>query len=405
MLTRRRLLQAVPAISLGLRQAMAIGPFHRRVVVASPFQNLYIGCDTSRGKSKGIYRATFNSTTGHLADPIPVAETPNPSFFAFGPSSGGRRFLYACNETSADSSITAFAVDLHTGNLREVGKVAVPFAGPCHLSVDATGRSVFVASYAGGGVSSFHIEGDGSLSRAIEHVDYHHPELFGSHGPNAERQGGPHPHCVTLSPDNRFLVVDDLGDDQTSVFGVDADTAQLHLGANHLFHNGRPGSGPRHVAFHPNQRWLYSVNELDSTVDHYLWTTTHSQQAAQALLVDTHTPVKTIAADFPQDRKTTAAEIAISSDGFYLYVSNRGEDSLAVFRIDQSSGALQNVQRITCGGKTPRQFTLDPTGGWLVCGNQDSANITVFRRNGSSGQLSGPVQSVNIDSPQACIFA
>ena len=199
--------------------------------------------------------------------------------------------------------------------------------------------------------------------------------------------------------------MDDLGDDQTSVLAVDSETAQLHLGANHLFHNGRPGSGPRHVVFHPNQRWLYSINELDSTVDHYLWTTTHSQQTSQALLVDTHTPVKTVAGDFPQDRKNTAAEIAISSDGFYVYASNRGEDSLVVFRVVLQSGALNGVQRIACGGKTPRQFTLDPTGEWLLCGNQDSNNVCVFRRNGSSGQLSGPVQSVSIEMPQACIFS
>lgn len=405
MLTRRRVLQAAPLLPMAVRQALAVGPFRRRTIVASPFHTLYIGCDTSKGKSKGIYRAMFNSTTGHLADPIPAAETPNPSFFAFGPAFSGRRFLYACNETSSNSSVTAFAVDLHTGDLREIGKVAVPFAGPCHISVDATGHSVFVASYAGGGISSFQVQPNGTLNGPVEHIDYRNPELFGTHGPNAERQDGPHPHCVTLSPDNRFLVVNDLGDDQTSVFAVDADTAHLHLGSNHLFHNGRPGSGPRHVVFHPNQRWLYSINELDSTIDHYLWTTTHSPQDSQALLVDAHTPVKTLAPDFPENRKSTAAEVAISTDGFYLYASNRGEDSLVVFRIDPNSGSLKTVQRVNCGGKTPRQFTLDPTGAWLLCGNQDSANVTVFRRDGGNGQLSGPVGQIALGSPQCCVFA
>ena len=404
-MTRRGLLAAAPLLALRAREAFAVNPFHRRRIVASPFHAVYIGCDTGKGRSKGIYRASFRSDTGHLAEPMLVAETPNPSFFAFGPETRAGRFLYACNETSSNSFVTAFAMEAHTGGLREVGRSPVPFAGPCHIAVDATGRAVFVASYSGGGVSSFRVEPAGTLSQAVEHVDFHNTEIFGAHGPNGERQDGPHPHCVTLSPDNRFLIVDDLGDDSSTIFGVDAGTAQMHLGSNHLFRNGRPGSGPRHVAFHPNGRWLYSVNELDSTVDHYLWTTTHSQQSAQALLVDTHTSVKTLPADFPPERKNTAAEIALSADGFHLYVSNRGDDSLVVFNVKQDSGALETVQRIGCGGKTPRQFTLDPTGEWLLCGNQDSGSVTVFRRDGASGQLAGPVQTVAIDGPQCCLFS
>jgi 6-phosphogluconolactonase len=157
------------------------------------------------------------------------------------------------------------------------------------------------------------------------------------------------------------------------------------------------------VAFHPNARWVYCLNEIDSTIDHYLWTATRFSDTPQGLLVNTNTPVKTIASDFPGD-KNTAAELAISADGLFLYASNRGEDSLVVFSIRPKDGKLELLQRIACGGKTPRQFTIDPTNQWVLCGNQDSATIAVFRREAVSGKLSGPTQTVPIDSPLYTLF-
>ena len=212
----------------------------------------------------------------------------------------------------------------------------------------------------------------------------------------------PHPHSVHLSPDNRFLLVNDLGSDRISVFTVNPATARL--GPPALFSNNRPGSGLRHIAFHPNGRWVYSINELDSTIDRFLWTTTSSRTDPQGLLVNTGAPVKTIAPSFPV-AKNTAAEVAISLDGNFLYASNRGEDSLVVFSIAPVNGALTLVQRISCGGRTPRHFTLDPSERWLLCGNQDSASITIFRRDSASGRIGGPTQTIPLDSPMFCLFA
>ena len=206
-----------------------------------------------------------------------------------------------------------------------------------------------------------------------------------------------------LSPDDRFLLVSDLGSDQISVFPIDPGTARL--GPPALFSNDRPGSGPRHIAFHPNGRWVYSINELDSTIDLFLWNTTSSRTNPQGLLVKTAgAGTKTVAPDFPV-AKNTAAEIAISADGHFLYASNRGEDSLVVFSISTTDGALTLVERISCGGKTPRQFTLTPTGNWLICGDEDSATIAVFRRDPATGRIGGPTQTVPLDSPLFTLFA
>jgi 6-phosphogluconolactonase len=237
----------------------------------------------------------------------------------------------------------------------------------------------------------------------VDKIDLH-DKKFGTRGPNAERQDGPHAHSVTISPDNRFVVVNDLGSDDILVFSFDPDTAKLTPSHPYLFRNNRPGSGPRHIAFHPNGRWAYGVNELDSTVDHYLWSTTQSTDEPKGMLVNTNFHISTIASDFPKT-KNAAAEIEISSDGNFLYVSNRGEDTLVVFAIKQKDGSLDFVQRIPSGGKTPRHFVIDATTRWLLCGNQDSANVAVFRRDPATGRIGGPIQTINVDSPMYCLFA
>jgi len=412
MITRRRLLLTLSAFAAH-GQAFGLQFPHlarrRKPPVPNHLYPVYIGVSTSKGSGKGIYLSTFDALTGHLTPPTLAAQTVNPSFFAISPAGAGRRVLYAGNETSdSSSSVSSFLVDSPTsstpGALHPIGKVSSGFPGPCYVSIDSTGHAVFVADYAGSGVASFRILPDGTLSEPVDRIDFKDQARFGHPGPDHERQDAPHPHSATISPDNRFLVVCDLGNDHIAIFSIDPATARLSTSDPFLFSNNRPGSGPRHVAFHPNARWLYGVNELDSTIDHYLLTTTHSQQSPQALLVVAGPPVKTIADNFPV-AKNAAAEIAVSSNGFYLYASNRGEDSLVVFAIDQSSGSLKLIQRISCGGKAPRQFTLDPTGSWLLCGNQDSGTVAVFRRDPATGQLSGPTASLPVDIPLFTLFA
>ncbi len=405
MITRRRLLLTLSAFSLNLRAFALQFPHRRKPPVPNHIYPVYIGVDTTTGGGKGIYLSTFDSLTGRLSAPALAAETVQPSFFALS-GAGSRRVLYAGNETSdASSSVTAFLLDPKSpGTLHPIGKVSSGFPGPCYVSVDSTGHAVFVADYAGSGIASFRILPNGALSDPVERIDFKDQAKFGKPGPNHDRQDAPHPHCATISADNRFLIVCDLGNDQISTFSIDPTTARLSTSEPHLFSNNRPGSGPRHVAFHPNSRWIYVINELDSTIDHYLWTTTHSQQSPQALLVVAGPPVKTISDSFPA-AKNTAAEIAVSSNGYYVYASNRGEDSLVVFSIDQNSGTLKTIQRISCGGRKPRHFTFDPTGNWLLCGNQDSGSITVFKRDAATGQLSGPTQTLPVDAPLYTLFA
>lgn len=334
------------AVAAASSRALA-SPFRRPKIAAVPTYRVYFGTDTEKGVAKGIYRATFNAKTGELTQMSLAAETEQPSFLAVGPDTS-RRMLYAVGETT-DGSVSSYAMEPHTGDLRRTGKVSSGKAGPCYLSVDATGHAAFTANYAGGSVTSYRVQADGTLSAPVEQVNYKDAARYGTDGPNAARQDGPHPHCATISPDNRFMVVCDLGHDRVSIFEIDGEPGKMETDEPHLFSNNRPGSGPRHVAFHPNQRWMYVVNELDSTVDHYLWTATHAANA-QALLTLAGPPVSTIA---PESKgKSTAAEIAISPNGYFLYVSNRGEDSLVMFAIDQTTGGLREGQRISCGGRS-----------------------------------------------------
>ena len=405
MFTRRRFLLTLPALAAAPRLAAAqsfLVPFRRKPLPPQPVF-VYFGTDTAKGVARGIYLSRFDPASGLLTLPILAAETLRPSFLALSPNSVGHRRLYAVNAVNdASASITSFLIaDSATGALRPINQVPSAGAGPCYISLDATGEAAFVANYYGSSIASYRVLPSGALSEPVERIDYKNPK-FGKRGPNSARQDVPRPHSVHLSPDNRFLLVNDLGSDRISVFAIDPATARL--GPPALFSNNRPGSGPRHIAFHPNERWLYSINELDSTIDRFLWTTTSSRTDPQGLLVNTGAPVKTIAPNFPV-AKNTAAEVAISLDGNFLYASNRGEDSLVVFSIDPTDGALTLVQRISCGGKTPRHFTLDPSERWLLCGNQDSASITIFRRDSASGRIGGPTQSIPLDSPMFCLFA
>jgi 6-phosphogluconolactonase len=404
MFTRRRFLVTLPALAVAPRLATAqsfLSSFRKKPIPPQPVF-VYFGADTAKGIARGIYLSRFDPASGLLTLPILVAETLRPSFLAISPNTVGRRHLYAVNAVNdPTASVSSFLVDSATGALRPINQVSSAGAGPCYISLDATGEAAFVANYYGSSIASYRVLPSGALSEPVERIDYKNPK-FGKRGPNSARQDAPHPHSVHLSPDNRFLLVNDLGSDNISVFPIDPATARL--GPPALFSNDRPGSGPRHIAFHPNGRWLYSINEMDSTIDHFLWTTTSSRTDPQGLLVNTGAPVKTIAPNFPV-AKNTAAEVAISLDGNFLYASNRGEDSLVVFRIAPDDGALTLVERISCGGKTPRHFTLDPSERWLLCGNEDSASITIFRRDPASGRIAGPTQSLLLDSPMFSLFA
>jgi len=405
MLTRRRFLATLPALAVAPKLALAQSftlPHLKMPAAPPPPTFVYFGTDTTKGVSKGIYLSRFDAVNGRLTPPQLVAPTLRPSYLALSQAVAGHRRLYAVNAVPDPSAtVSSFLIDPATGALKPINQVTSAGAGPAYISIDATGHSAFVANYFGSSISTYRIEPDGALSQPVERIDYK-DHKFGARGPVAARQEVPHPHSTLISPDNRFLLVNDLGSDQISVFAIDPETAQL--GQPALFSNDRPGSGPRHLAFHPNGRWVYSINEIDSTIDLFLWTTTSSRTAPKGLLVKASAGISTIDPKFPA-AKNTASEVAVSSDGQYLYASNRGEDTLVVFAIAQTDGALTLIERIPSGGKTPRHFTLDATGHWLLCGNEDSATVTVFRRDPASGKIGGPTQSIPLDSPMFTLFA
>lgn len=404
MLTRRRFLLLLPAATASASASAQdlASIFRRKKPVPPPPARVYFGTDTIKGASKGIYLAHFDSLTGQLSPPLLAATTARPSYMAITPA---RKHLYAVNAINDPAAtVSGFAIDERTGFLREIGQVSSGGAGPAYISIDATGRAAFVANYFGSTVASFRVLSDAMLSQPVERIDFNDHKKFAPLGPNAARQDRSHPHSTAISPDNRFLLVCDLGTDHITVFAINPETARLTTGTPYQFTNGRPGSGNRHVVFHPNGRWLYCINEIDSTIDHFLWTETHALNPPEALLVNTGHFVKTIASSFPEE-KNTAAEVAVSPDGNFLYASNRGEDTLVVYSIDEDKGSLKLVQRIPSGGKTPRHFTFDPTGQWVLCGNQDSATVTVFHRDGATGRLTGPTQSIALDSVMYTLFA
>ena len=350
---------------------------------------VYIGTYT-QGESKGIYAYRFDAETGESTSLGLAAATTNPSFLVIHPN---RRFLYAVNEISsyegrASGGVSAFVIDQQTGKLTLVNEVASLGADPCHVSVDNTGKYVLVANYTGGNVAVFPLREDGGLGKASAFVQHTGSSV------NPRRQEGAHAHWISVSPDNRFAIAADLGLDELIVYRFDA-----HAGA--IAPNHRqwvklvPGAGPRHFVFHPGGKFAYAINELYSTV------TGFSYDAAKGSLHELQT-VSTLPKDF--GGYNDAAELQVHPTGKFLYASNRGHDSVAVFNIDAATGTLTPVEYVPTQGKTPRNFAIDPTGSYLFAANQESNNIVVFRIDPQTGRLTPTGQVLQAPSPVSITF-
>ena len=324
---------------------------------------VYFGTYTAKN-SKGIHAYRFQPSTGKLIPLGTVAEAPNPSFLAISPN---RKHLYAVNWKGSDTvrgdTVSAYAVDARTGGLSFLNKVDSHGEMPTHLATDETGRMLMVVNYGSGTVSSFAIGRDGRLSEAVT-VDQHKGSSVVK-----ERQDGPHAHAAVVPAGNRFAFVADLGLDQ--IFSYRIDPAKGSFTPNDPpITKVAPGSGPRHIAFHPNNRFLYANNEMSSTVAVFAY------QSGQGSLREIQT-LSTLPAGFSGTNST--AEIQVDAEGKFLYVSNRGHDSIAVFAIDSAKGTLTPVEHVSTQGKTPRNFSLDPTGGYLFAANENSSNVVLFR--------------------------
>ena len=350
---------------------------------------VYVGTYTT-SKSKGIYAYRFDTDSGRLTSLGLVAETVNPSFLAVDPS---RRFLYAVNEISnyaggKGGGVSAFAIDRATGKLTFLNEVSSRGREPCHVSLDKTGKFVMVANYGGGSAAVFPVLADGRLGEASAFVEHHGSSV------NPERQEGPHAHSIAPSPDNRFVLAADLGLDRLLVYHFDP--AQGSLKPNDPpFATVKPGAGPRHFAFHPSGRFVYTINEMGSSI------TAFSYDAARGSLRELET-VSTLPKDFAGASDT--AELEAHPSGKFLYGSNRGHDSIAVFAIDGGKGTLTLVEHVPTGGKTPRSFAIDPAGSCLVVANQDSDNVVVFRIDARTGRLTPTGKVSDVPSPVCVTF-
>jgi 6-phosphogluconolactonase len=352
---------------------------------------MYVGTYTEEGStSKGIYVYRFDAETAKLTSIGLAVQTTNPSFLAISPD---HRFLYAVNEVGnyqgkKSGGVSAFAIDRGTGKLTLLNQVASGGADPCYITVDKTGKYVLVANYTGGSIAAFPILEDGKLgehSAFLQHA---------GHGTNPKRQEGPHAHSIDLPADNRFAIVDDLGLDETLVYKFDSGKGALTIN-DPPFAKADAGAGPRHFAFHPNGKFGYRLNEMGSTVSVF------SYDAAGGVLQPLQT-MSTLPKDFAGHND--AAEIEVHPSGKFLYASNRGHDSIAVFAIDPDKGTLTLVEYVKTKGSSPRNFEIDPTGSFLFVGNEKSDNLVVFKIDPQSGRLTATGKELDIPQPVCMKF-
>jgi 6-phosphogluconolactonase len=349
----------------------------------------YIGTYTGHG-SDGIYYSRLDPSTGRLDKPILAAKTDNPSFIALHPSG---KYLYAVDETGT-GEVCAFAVDPHTAGLTAINRRPSHGSYPCHLSIDRTGACLLVANYGTGTFAAYPIGPDGAIAPAGSM-----PHDTG-HGPVADRQEGPHAHGIwpmPLSPTpvgwSRNALGCDLGTDQLRIFHLDPIGGHL-TPANPPFLPLPPGTGPRHIAFSHDARFLYLIAELDNTI---------SVLTTQKLEFHIIQSLPTLPPDFAAKNK--AAEIALHPKADVLYATNRGADDLVTFAIDPATGDLRELARTPTGGKSPRQFAVDPTGQWLLVANEDSSSITTFRIDPASKIPKRFGDAMNLSSPVCILFA
>jgi 6-phosphogluconolactonase len=364
------------------------------------FVGTYTDVDGKDSGSKGIYSFDFDEASGKLESLGVAAETTSPSFLAAAP---GGKFLYAVNETrdykgEASGGVTAFSIIPKTGKLAEINKVASRGSDPCYIAFDKTGRYVLVANYTGGNVAVFPVSSDGHISEASSVQ-----KDAGAPGPKKDRQESPHAHWIETSAHNRFAYVADLGLDRVLVYKFDASHGTLSRGdfggtkssgTNDFFSATlAPATGPRHVAFSSDGKFMYVLGELDSTVTVF----TNNKETFRSIQ-----KISALPTGF--SGRNDAAEIAIHPSGKFLYTSNRGDDSIAVFVIDRTTGKLTFLQRVPVEGKEPRNFVIDPPGARLLVANENSGNIVQFKIDSGTGKLTSEGEVAKVPAPVSLVF-
>lgn len=334
--------------------------------------HVYFGCYTNpKSGAKGIHMSEFDAVKGTLSDPVLAAETGSPSFLAIHPS---KKYLYAVGEAGTPGQkgggVSAFTIG-GDGMLKLINQVSSVGAGPCHISLDQTGRMAMVANYGGGSVASYAIGEDGSLSEAKTFVQHEGGSV------DKKRQAGPHAHSMNRSPDNRFAFACDLGLDKVLIYAIDPATGTLKA---HGHGTVPPGSGPRHFAFHPNGKFAFVNNEMLMTV------TTFAYDAEKGTLTEVATVSTLPEADRGKTGLSTAETVA-HPNGKFVYVSNRTHDTIAVFTCDPATGRLTLIQNAAVEGQIPRNFNLDPSGKWMIVAHQNSNTAALFSVDQETGKL------------------
>jgi 6-phosphogluconolactonase len=357
---------------------------------------LYVGTYT-QGASQGIYAYRFDEKTGRLSSLGLASETVNPSFLTVDRAG---KLLYAVNEVqkyqgASTGAVSSFSIDHSNWKLKPINQVASGGTDPCYIALDRSGKYLLIANYTGGTVAVIPVAPDGRLSEASSVL-----KNEGAPGPVKDRQEGPHAHFIEASAGNRFAYVADLGFDRILIYRFDAEKGVLSRGPSTAgatdFFSAKlaPGTGPRHLAFSADGKFMYVIGELDSTVTVFRNAANQTYRAIQK--------ISALPAGFAGNN--TAAEIAIHPNGKFLYTSNRGDDSIAVFTIDQRSGRLTFVERVSSGGKAPRNFAIDPEGSRLLAANQDSGNIVEFTIDKSTGRLTAGGEVAKLTSPVCLVF-
>jgi 6-phosphogluconolactonase len=337
---------------------------------------VYFGTHTA-GPGKGFSVSHFDTVTGALSKPAFLLETPAPAYFVIAP--GGRR-LYSCNSTGF---VSAYSINPASAQLKLINQKPSGGGDPSYISLDRTGHYVFVANYDGGNIAVWALETDGSLGERTAFVQHTGSSV------NPQRQSHAFAHSIRVDPTNRFALVADLGLDKLFVYKFNVKDGSLTPN-DPPFVKAAPGAGPRHVVFHPNGRWVYLITEMGNTIMLFDW------DARRGALSEVQT-VSTLPKGFQGN--STCAEIQVHPSGKFVYASNRGRDSIAVFSVDAKTGRLTLIQDVPSGGKMPRNFDMDPTAHWLLVTNHDSNIAMVFGIDQETGKLTPAGQPVDVPSP------
>ena len=374
----KRLLLATLASGMCVLPGMAADPARESISV-------YVG-SYAKAEDNGIHHFKVDTASGALTAAGGASGVANPSFVAVSPD---KKFLYAIGETGGKKggAVASFSIDEKTGALTKLSESNSGGAGPCYVTADKSGKVVLVANYSGGSIASLPVSADGKLSEPATFVQHTGSSV------NKGRQGEPHAHSINVSPDNKFALAADLGLDKILVYRLDAENGTMKAN-DPAFGELPPGSGPRHLAFHPSAKYVYVCGEMTSTVHAYAW---DGEKGSLALLQSLST--------LPEPVKgNSTAECQVHPSGKFVYVSNRGHNSIAVFKVDEATGKLTAAGHCPTGGKTPRNFCVDPSGQILIAANQDSNNVVVFKIDAATGMPKATGHEVSVPKPVCVKF-